>query len=215
MRSGPDEPRRRRCASTTRSRRSRRSPRGAGVRLSAPASLGALAAAAAAPVVRGAAPAHRSLPRPGRGVAATRLRGIATFQPRRRRDSPPRNILRPCRGVAATRLRGIFYVPAGASPRLASAEYSTSLPRRRRDSSPRSSDVPVAASSRLVSAEYSRHTAAASPRLVSRITEDATVGRRRPGRRRTTRTRRRRRSERCPCSRRSTSSARTTSRPVW
>ena len=36
----------------------------------------------------------------------TRLRGIATSRPRRRRDPPPRNIHVACRGAAATYLRG-------------------------------------------------------------------------------------------------------------
>ena len=48
-------------------------------------------------------------PRRGRGVAATRVRGISTSRPRRRRDSCPRNI----------------HVAVAASPRLASAEYAS------------------------------------------------------------------------------------------
>ena len=51
--------------------------------------------------------AYTEFPRPGRGVAATRLHGISTWQPRRRRDLSPRNI----------------HVAAAASPRPVSTKY--------------------------------------------------------------------------------------------
>ena len=54
-----------------------------------------------------------------RGGAATRLRGISTRHPRRRRDAPPRNI----------------HAAPAAAPRRASAEYRrAAAPRRERRS---------------------------------------------------------------------------------
>ena len=86
------------------------------------------------------------------GLAAIRLREISTSQPRRRRESFPRNI----------------HVSAAASPRL----VSTKRPRRSAAASPRlvSAKHPrlsAAASPRLVSTKHPRLSAAASPRLVS------------------------------------------------
>ena len=60
-------------------------------------------------------------PRGGRGRAAARLRGISTWQPRRRRDSSPRNI----------HVEKLANVGAGPTQRLVPAQASTSSRARR------------------------------------------------------------------------------------
>ena len=88
---------------------------------------------------RGVAATHRHARR-GRGVAATYLHGRSAWQPRRRRDMPPRifhvapavaprPVPRGTRGVAATRLRGLLRAGSRARRCLAAANDALFLDR--------------------------------------------------------------------------------------